>query len=149
MLCVPALIFSASANGLAQKTQCDKDCVKTVRGLLKASYDGFSTGWLEKANSRLGDKVGAAIIKIYRGRALYKPDNIRTFLPVIQMAFRDTDMIENPQDKNPIVTASLLRRLQRRTKDHFLSMDITKTLNVVIFSDPQDVSSSVEKKQPR
>ena len=133
-LFVLAIVFGVSGTSLAQQSQCDKDCVQTVRGLLKASYDGISISWLEKENSRLGDKVGVAILKIYRGKALNKPDNIRTFLPVIQLAFKDPEMIENSEDKNPKVTAALLRRLKRRIKDHFLNLEITRTLNVVQFS---------------
>jgi hypothetical protein len=107
--------------------------VQTVRGLLDASYRGFSTGWTEKQNYRLGDRVGVAIQQIYRGKSLYNATNIRTFLPLIQEAFRYPDLIENPEDKTPIFSLALLRRLKGRVKDHFLNMEITKTLNVVQF----------------
>jgi hypothetical protein len=133
-LFVFVIVFSAPRVNLAQQPQCDKECIQTVRGMLKASYEGFSISYLDKANSRLGDKVGVAILEIYKGKALYKPDNIRTFLPVIQLAFKYPDMIENPSDKNSKVTAALLRRLKRRIKDHFLNLEITRTLNVVQFS---------------
>ncbi len=133
-LLILALVLSAPRVTLGQQPQCDKECVQEVRGMLKASYDGFSLSWLDKANSRLGDKIGVAVLEIYKGKALYKPDNIRTFLPVIQLAFKYPDMIESSSDKNPKVTLALLRRLKSRIKDHFLNLEITRTLNVVQFS---------------
>ncbi|SRR6266436_3709021 len=129
-----AIMFAFSESALAPGPQCDKDCIRTVRALLKASYMGVSVSWLEKANDRLGDKIGAAVIKIYRGRSLYQPDNIRTFLPVIQEAFKYPEMIQNSSDKNPRVTIALLHRLQMRIKDHFLHLEITRTLNEVMFT---------------
>jgi hypothetical protein len=131
---VASMIFSFSASARAQQPQCDKDCIHTVRGILKASYLGYSISFLDKANDRLGDKIGVAVLKIYPGKSLYRPDNIRTFLPVIQEAFKYPELIENPSDKNPMMTIALLHKLQRRVKDHFLRMDITKTLNVVMFT---------------
>jgi hypothetical protein len=99
--------------------------------LLKESYLGFSTGFGEKANNRLGDRVGVAILKIYRGRALNKPDAIRTFLPAIDAAFKYQHLIRDQKDRQPNVTLALLRRLESRIKDHFLNQEITKTLNLI------------------
>jgi hypothetical protein len=127
-------IFCVGAEGLAQQPSCDRACVQSVRGLLQESYHGFSSGWGEKANNRLGDKVGVAILHIFKRKALYKPDNIRTFLPVIQQAFKYPDMIESTEDRNPRVTTALLRRLKRKIKDHFLNLEITRALNLVQFS---------------
>ncbi len=129
-----AIIFAFSESALAQEPQCDKDCIRTVRAILKVSYMGGSVSWLDKANDRLGDKIGVAVIKIYPGKSLYQPDNIRTFLPVIQEAFKYPEMIENSSDKNPRVTIALLHRLQMRIKDHFLHLEITRTLNEVMFT---------------
>jgi hypothetical protein len=126
-------VLSLSEQTLAQRPDCDKQCVSEVRGMLKVSYMGGSVSWLDKANARLGDKVGVAIFKIYQGRSLYKPDNIRTFLPVIQQAFESPEMIELVEHRNPLVTQPLLEKLQRRIKDHFLHLEITRTLNVVKF----------------
>ncbi len=127
------LIVACSINGVAQQSRCNRDCLQTVRGLLDASYRGFSTGWTEKQNHRLGDRVGAAIQQIYQGKSLYKADHIRTFLPVMEEAFKYPDLIENPEDKTPIISVALLRRLKGGVKDHFLNMEITKTLNVIQF----------------
>jgi hypothetical protein len=124
--------FSASAS--AQQPQCDQDCIRTVRGILKASYMGASISWLDKANDRLGDKIGVAVLKIYPGKSLYKADHIRTFLPVIREAFSYPEVIEDARDKNPIVTVALLRKLQRRVKDHFLHLEIARTLNALMFA---------------
>jgi hypothetical protein len=127
------LIVSCFINGSAQQSRCNGNCVQTVRGLLDASYRGFSTGWTEKQNHRLGDRVGVAIQQIYKGRSLYSADHIRTFLPVIEEAFKYPNLIENPEDKTPNVSLALLLRLRNRVKDHFLNMEITKTLNAIQF----------------
>jgi len=146
-LCAIVFIFCLGIPCLARQPRCDKECVRIVRGMLTESYHGFSSGFGEKANHRLGDKVGAAILQIYKGKALYKPDNIRTYLPVIQEAFKYTELIENPEDKNPVTTAALLRRLRKRVKDHFLNLEITRTLNVVQFSG-QNVAPPSGRTQP-
>jgi hypothetical protein len=136
---VGAIILGATSASCAQRPECDRACVRDVRDLLKGSYLGISTSWAEKGNMRLGDKAGVAVLKIYRGQALYKPDNIRTFLPVLQLAFRDPNMIVNLPDRNPVVTMSLLRNLKRRVKDHFLNAEITKTLNIILFTPTPNV----------
>jgi hypothetical protein len=131
------LVFSCGAVGIAQQPECNQDCVQSVRDLLKWSYYGFSSGFQDKANYRLGDKVGAAVLRIYKGNALYKPDNIRTFLLVMQRAFMYPDAIKDPRDKDPRVTAALLRRLKNRIKDHILNLEITRTLNVITIEKQQ------------
>ena len=131
---VAAILLVFSESALAQEPQCDKECIQEVRAILKASYMGASISWLDKANDRLGDKIGVAVIKIYPGKSLYHADNIRTFLPVIQEAFKYPELIENPSDKNPRVTIALLHRLQIRIKDHFLHLEITRSLNEVMFA---------------
>ena len=127
------LVVITSSVSLGQGTECDNECIRTVRAILNESYLGFSSGFMEKANNRLGDKIGVALLKIYPGKALNKPDNIRTFLPVIDGAFKYPDLIGDPQDRRANVTLPLLRRLQNRIKDHFLHQEITKTLNAVEY----------------
>ena len=94
---------------------------------------GASISWLDKANNRLGDKIGAAVIKIYSGNPCIGQITF-AFLPVIQEAFKYPEMIQNSSDKNPRVTIALLHRLQKRIKDHFLHLEITRTLNEVMFA---------------
>jgi hypothetical protein len=127
------LVVSTSSASLAQGTECGNECVRTVRVILNESYQGYSSGFVEKANNRLGDKVGVALLKIYPGKAMYEPDNIRTFLPVIDAAFKYPDMIRDPQDRHANVTLPLLHRLQNKIKDHFLHQEITKTVNAVEY----------------
>src|SRR5689334_11826857 len=86
------VLFTSMAHG--QTSKCDKKCVATVRDLLKLSYIGFSSSWPEKNNFELGDKAGVAILQIYKGKSFYKPDNIRTYLPVLRNAFFDKAMID-------------------------------------------------------
>jgi len=133
ILCGIVFVVSTSSASPGQGTECDDECVKSVRAILNESYQGFSSGFTEKANNRLGDKVGVALLKIYPGRALYRPDNIRTFLPVIDAAFKYPNLILDPQARHGSVTLPLLHRLQNKIKDHFLHLEITKTLNAVEY----------------
>src|SRR5258708_2956168 len=118
VLCGIIFVVSTSSANPGQGTECGDECVKSVRAILKESYHGFSSGFMEKANNRLGDKVGVALLKICPGRALYKPDNIRAFLPVIDAAFKYPNLILDPQARQASVTLPLLHRLQNKIKDH-------------------------------
>jgi hypothetical protein len=134
VLFVPMILFSCTFDSYGQRPTCDSECMRTVRNLLKASYIGVSLTWLEKANYSLGDKIGVAVPKIYKGKSLYTADNIRTFLPVIKDSFFDRSMIDQESERNARVTIALLKRLQARVKDHFLNREITLTLNGLMFS---------------
>ena len=132
VLRIIVLVVSTPSASLGQATECDNECIRTVRAILNESYLGFSSGFMETANNRLGDKIGVALLKIYPGKALNKPDNVRTFLPVIDRAFKYPDLIRDP-DRHANMTLTLLGRLQNRIKDHFLHQEITKTLNAVEY----------------
>ncbi len=139
---VPMILFSCSFNSYGQRPTCDVECMRTVRNLLKASYSGVSLSWLEKSNYRLGDKIGVALPKIYKGKSLYNADNIRTFLPVIKDSFFDRSMIDVESDRYAKVTIALLKRLKVRVKDHFLNREITLTLNGLMFSPATETTAT-------
>jgi hypothetical protein len=81
--------------------------------LLQEPSAGLSSGVLEKQSERLGDRVSMALIKIFKGKELEDPDNIKKFLPVIRLCFLYPKLIPNRYRK-PKVTLTLLMRLERR-----------------------------------
>lgn len=113
-------------------SRCDANCTRIVKRLLQESALGISTGYGEKQNYRLGDKVAVALLKIYGERGIVKSKNIKVFLPVIRAAFLHPDLISNLEDRSPTVTLRFLRDLESKVKDPALKGEISEAIAFVL-----------------
>lgn len=148
------IVWGVLVSTLKAQERCNTDCVKIVKSLLKETTYGISSSFGEKNNARLGDKVSIALLKIFNKGAIYKPKNIRQFLPVIRAAFESPELISQAEDKQPIVTISLLKKVRKKVKDRYLKTQITQTINIILsptseieLKPPPNKSLSVSAKQ--
>lgn len=116
----------------AQSVQCDRECVKTVRELLKEHNSGFNVSWLEKANEELGDSVSVGLQKIYPEKNISAPKTVRLFLPIMLESFRVPGRISKPEHRTPTATLQLLTRLKRKVRDASVRKEITETMDEII-----------------
>lgn len=126
-LIIVGMIQGCGTTGYAGS--CNAKCVHIVRRLLEESAAGISTGYGEKQSYRLGDKIGAALPRIYKKKDMVKAKNVRIFLPVIQAAFLHPELISNQQDRMPTATLRLLRDLESKTNDPKIKSDISKMID--------------------
>src|SRR5207253_5867178 len=92
---------------------------------------GYPPSWIEKVNTRMGDKIAIAVRKIYKNRNLYVAENVRQFLPVIKTAFSLPNNIENEQDRIPKKTLNLLNEISANSTDRELKEEIFKIINFI------------------
>lgn len=125
-----AMVSNAVPQAKPVKQKAEDPTVHTVKALLQEPSAGLSSGVLEKQSERLGDRVSMALIKIFKGKELEDPDNIRKFLPVIRLCFLYPKLIPNKYRK-PKVTLTLLMRLERRVADAELKSEISSVARFV------------------
>ena len=107
----------------------DDPSVRAVKTLLQQP-SGFSSGFSEKQENRLGDRVSVALLKIFSQEELRDPQNIRKFLPVIRSSFLNPKLIPAAYRK-PKVTLPLLARLEGQVDDAKLKSDITELMQFI------------------
>ena len=90
---------------------CNFTCLKTVKRLLETEKAGFSDGFLDKQNFRLGDKVAFALREIYRFGDIASSENIKAYLPIVKNSFVSSTWIKDDVDKKPLETLKLLREV--------------------------------------
>ncbi len=126
----------------AQPASCDKECVTTIRSLLEQQKHGISVSWLERANSRLGDSVSVGVQKIFAGRNIASPKNVRPNLPILVQAFRSPEMITDAENKSPTSTIKLLDTLSRDLRDAYLREEIIRTRDAILNLTKQATSKT-------
>ena len=126
--------IAATISGSAQTPLvCDRNCIANTRTILKdeAFSKGYLSGWTEKANLRLGDKVAIALRVIYKKRMIFNASYMRVYLPVIRRSFSIPEMISEPEAQRPELTLLLLDEVERNTKDPIVLQEIKITREYV------------------
>jgi len=98
---------------------------------------GLRSGHQLRYMPRLGDKAAVAIIKIYDGPDLIDPKNVKAYLPLIELAFRDLRLVTDEEDRNPAVTLFLLHYLRANIQDAALKGEISKVEEQVLQAAPK------------
>jgi hypothetical protein len=129
ILALVSLLFAAAATG--QSDEADPYSISFVQTTLKLHAQGARISVDEKNIPRLGDRVSIALIKIFTGPELSKPETIRAFLPLIQQSFSEPQFILRDVDKKPQVTLLLLNYLQQNAADTQTHQDIEKTIRFI------------------
>lgn len=125
------IVVVGSGTASAQTARCDRQCLETVKDLLKGQRFGVFTSWLEKENRQLGDSAAVGIQKIFGKRNALAPKNIRLYLPIVREAFKDKQMITKLENRRPTVTLKLLNSLKNRVIDPELKESIERTIALV------------------
>lgn len=125
-----AAVSNAAPQAKPVKQKAEDPTVHTVEYLLLEQSAGFSDGRVEGASERLGDRVGTALLKIFKAKELEDPENIRKFLPIIRTAFLYPKLIRK-QYRKPRVTLPLLARLERKVADVELKHEISEVMRFV------------------
>ena len=108
----------------------DDELIYTVKRLILQQDSGIIHSWDIKDNSRLGDKISVALLKIYTKDEIYDQANINRFLPIIRAAFSFPEVL-SAQERTPKVTLPLLSRLESKTADPELKKKILEVSEFV------------------
>ena len=109
----------------AKELNCDEKCVSDAVGLLNVNRQGYSIGFWEKVNHRMGDRTAVALRLIYPKEEIHLRENINVMLGVIGESFVSPRLISDEAARDPARTLKLLRDLRNHTDDPSLSSRIT------------------------
>ena len=126
------ILFNGSITDSQSKIQCDSNCLDSVRNFISEKESGFSTGFAEKQINRLGDKVSVALKKLYSRNDIKATNNVKSFLSVIEEAFRYPELIVETEDRKSNNTIKLLRKLLNQVNDTETKNAINRTINFVL-----------------
>ena len=72
---------------------------------------GVGDTFLDRANSRLGDKVADGVQKLFPGARIRWASNIRIYVPIIRESFEAPQMIQIERNRRPVATIQLLNKV--------------------------------------
>ena len=130
VLLISVTSLSRNTNQNLTESRDDAYSMRQVENLLQHPAQ-LGAGFTEKQVNRLGDRVSIALVKILREDELSDPRKVRTFLPLIRLAFLNPDLISIADDRKPKVTLFLLRHLENEVKDRGLKAEISQLMNFV------------------
>jgi len=90
--------------------------VDVVRQVL-AQPIGVSSGFFEKALTRLGDRAAAALLKLYNDEDWSNSESVMRALGIIEVAMRAPHVIAARFDQSPGVSILLLRTILKNAGD--------------------------------
>lgn len=121
--------LGAEING-QQKNEIESK-TKLVRNLILLKKQGIDASYYSKQNTRLGDISATSLLKIFTIEEMLLQKNLSACLSILQNSFVNLKAIDNPDDRKPIKTMSLLEDLREKSKDPSLVSMIDDTIKSI------------------
>ncbi|MGC2660686.1 MAG: hypothetical protein WA324_22245 [Bryobacteraceae bacterium] len=116
-----SLCIVLSGDALAQHRE------PTLQQIIeKFVFGGYIEGYGDKAMRRGGDSTSVALTKVLSSHVLNR-DKIEDALYVLDMAFSNPSLIDNPPDRDPRTALFVLRYLDLSSQDPAVKAKIEET----------------------
>lgn len=106
----PLPSMSCEERAAIEVVKCNDDCLGMLQHVVQMERLGGSTGWSEKWNPRLGDRVASGLLRIGNEHSADGAE-IRVYLRVMRTAFSHPCYIDDAKSIRPRGTLAFLRWL--------------------------------------